>query len=70
MNFFVAIIDLNPKNTSGFILNHRHFLTEAEIYGFVANFITPGRADNNIIPLTEADAVEIFRKSATRMLKI
>jgi len=48
---------------------HRHFPTKAEIYEFIGNFITPGRADNNIVPLTEADAVEIFRKSARQMLE-
>lgn len=46
----------------------RYFRSAAEIDAFDGDFITPGRADNNIVPLTQGDALELFRFSAKGML--
>jgi alcohol dehydrogenase len=48
----------------------RYFPTGAQVQAFVGDFIAPGRAENNIAPVTQGDAVEIFRASATRMLAV
>jgi len=48
----------------------RYLPTEGEVAAFVGDFITPGRADNNIVPMTQADALRIFRSSAKQMLKV
>ena len=52
--------------------NHirRYFSGEAQVHAFVADFIAPGRAENNIVAVTQADAVQIFRVSAIRMLEV
>ena len=52
--------------------NHirRYFSSEDEIDAFVADFIAPGRAENNIVAVTQADAVQIFRVSAIRILEV
>ena len=48
----------------------RYFPTDAQVQAFVGDFIAPGRAENNIAPVTQGDAVEIFRRSAARMLGV
>jgi len=46
------------------------FRSEAEVEAFNGDFITPGRADNNIVPLSQTEAAQLFRLSAKKMLSV
>lgn len=46
----------------------RYFHSPEEVDAFDGDFITPGRADNNIVPVTQNEALELFRSSAKSML--
>ena len=46
----------------------RYFASSAEVDAFKGDFITPGRADNNIVPVTQGEALELFRSAARGMI--
>jgi alcohol dehydrogenase len=46
----------------------RYFASSAEVDTFKGDYITPGRADNNIVPVTQSEALELFRSAAKNMI--
>lgn len=47
----------------------RYFHSQADVDAFHGDFITPGRADNNVVSLTQNEALVLFRSSANDMLR-
>jgi len=47
----------------------RYLKDRGAVDSFSGNFITPDRAENNIVPMGQPDAVRIFRAAATQMLE-